>query len=178
MRRLSKREVVILIISLALGFVYAIGQLVIKPVQQGGENIDNQLRLNQARLMKARKVLARRAEVGQRYERLIGLIGIAGSEGSEMSIMVAKIESTAGEANVHIVNMQPQKVAAKQGKSFFPVELQVDGQWANIVKFLHLLQSQPNYYYINELSLERYSDTQGLLRGRIVLSRLRLTASL
>ena len=176
MKKLSKRETVILIISLVLGIVYAIGQMVIKPVQQGGVDIDNQLRLNQNRLMKAQKMLARRAEIGQRYDRLIELIGTAGSESSEMSAMVARVESAAGEAGVHIVNMQPQKVVTRQGKSFFPVELQVDGQWANIVKFLHLLQSQPNYYFINELSLEKYSDTQGLLRGRIVLACLRLTS--
>ncbi|MBI4310048.1 MAG: type 4a pilus biogenesis protein PilO [Candidatus Omnitrophica bacterium] len=174
MKKLSKRETAILIIALGLGFVYAIGQIVVKPLRQGGENIDNQLRLNQARLMKARQMAGRKNDIEQRYQHLIQLIGATGSESSEMSGMVARIEAAAAQADVHIVNMQPQKVVNGQGKSFFPVELQVDGQWANIVKFIHLAQSQPNYYFINELSLEKYSDNQSLLRGRIVLSRMRL----
>ena len=174
MRKLNKREVVILVISLGLVITYMIRQMIIQSVEQGGEDIDNRLRLDQTRLMKAQKMLARSVDIRQRYQRLIELIGTAGSEGSEMSAMVAKIEAAAGEANIHIVNMQPQRVVSQKWKCFFPVELQVEGEWGNIVQFLHLVQSQPNYYFINELSLEKYSDTQGLLRGRIVLSNLHL----
>ncbi len=175
MKKLSKRETIILIICLALAAVFAVWQLVIKPMQEGGANIDDRLRLNKARLVKAQKMAAMQSQVERRYWHLVELIGLAGSEGVEMSAIVAKIESAAREANIHIANMQPQRAVSQKGRVFFPVELQVDGQWANIVQFLYSLQQQPNFYFINECNLEKYSETANSLRGRMVLSRMRLT---
>ena len=176
MKKLSKQEFLILTIALGLAAVWAIREAVINPVQKGRAAIDRQLRLNQIQLMKNKKILEQRPDIERRYKNLTELIGAAGSDGSEISAMVARIESAAGEANIHIANMQPQKVigASQKGERFFSVELQVEGQWVSIVKFFSLVQSSPNYYFINELNLEKYQDTAGYLHGRIVLSRMRL----
>jgi len=34
--------------------------------------------------------------------------------------------------------------------------------------------SYPNFYFLDELNLEKYSDTTSSLRGRIVISRMYL----
>ena len=176
MKKLSKQEFVILMAALGLAAVWAIREMVVNPMQKGRAEIDDHLRLGQIQLMTNKKMLARLPEVARHYQNLAALIGAAGADGSEISAMVARIESAAGEVNIHIANMQPQKVisVSEKGERFFSVELQVEGQWVNIVKFFSLVQSMPNDYFINEFNLEKYQDTAGFCHGRIVLSRMRL----
>lgn len=174
MKKLSTRETSILIVTLGLVLIFIIYQFVVKPMQGSAVNIDDQMRVNHAHLIKARKMVARKKEVEARYQHWVGIIGGAVSEGSQMTAMVSKIESAAREANIHVENIQPQKPVSQKTILFFPVELTIDGQWLDIVKFLYTLQQVPNYYFIDELNVEKYSDTVSSLRGRIVVSCMRL----
>ncbi|MBF0503693.1 MAG: type 4a pilus biogenesis protein PilO [Candidatus Omnitrophica bacterium] len=174
MKKLSTRETVILFITLGLVLAFIIFQWVIKPMQGSAIDIDDQFRLNHAHLVKARKMVAIKQEVEARYQNLVDVIGTAASEASQMTAMVSKIESTARDANVHIANIQPQKAVTQKEVTFFPVELQIDGQWLDIVRFLYMLQQKPNLYFIDELNVEKYSDAVNTLRGRIVVSSIRL----
>ncbi len=174
MKKLNKREMLFFIMFGVVVAVFVVIQLVINPMREGRNDVINRLRAKQSQMMKAKKFLLMRPYVQQHYGQLEALIGVAGSPSAEMSAIVAKIESSANEANIRIANMQPQRVIKQQGGYLFPVELQVNGQWPNIAKFLSLVQAPPNYYFINELNLEKYADTLGFLHGRIVLSRMRL----
>jgi Tfp pilus assembly protein PilO len=130
--------------------------------------------VDHARLIKARQMVAQKALVGSRYQNLADLIGGQDSEDAQMPAIISKIETAARETNIHIANIQPQKSFTQKEASFLAVELEIDGQWLDIVQFFNLLQKQPNFYFIDELNLEKYSDTTSSLRGRIVVSRMYL----
>jgi Tfp pilus assembly protein PilO len=174
MKKLKPREKLILYITLGLLGVFIIYHFALKPMQEGSVDINDQLRVDQARLMKARQMVAQKALVESRYQNLEDLIGGVDSEDAQMPTIVSKIETAARESNIHIANIQPQKSITQKEASFLAVELEIDGQWLDIVQFLYLLQKQPNFYFINELNLEKYSDTSSSLRGRIVISRMYL----
>jgi Tfp pilus assembly protein PilO len=174
MRTLSKREKIILVVCLSVSAVFAVLQWVVKPLQESGSSVEDRLRVTQSKLDRALAMAANEEVVKQRYQQLKSIIGIASSEGAEMSSMVSTVEAAARQANVHIANMQPQRVIVKEGVLFFPVEIQVDGQWDKIAQFLYIVQQKPNFYFVDQVNLEKYSDTTGSLRGRIVVSRLRL----
>jgi Tfp pilus assembly protein PilO len=171
---LKPREKLILYITLGLSGFFIVYYFAVKPMQEGSVDINDQLRVDQARLMKARQMVAQQALVESRYQNLADLIGGVDSEDAQMPTIVSKIETAARETNIHIANIQPQKSSAQKEASFLSVELEIDGQWLDIVQFLYLLQKQPNFYFINELNLEKYSDTSSSLRGRIVISRMYL----
>ena len=107
-----------------------------------------------------------------KLQRLIDLIGVSDSDESQMTTIVSRIESAARDGNIHIANIQPQKSVVQKQVKFLGVELEIDGQWLDIVHFLYILQQEPNFYFINELNLEKYSDMTNSLRGRIVISRM------
>jgi len=176
MRKLDPREKIILIITLALIALFAAYQLMFKPMHEGSADINDRLRVDHARLVKARQMASRKTLVDARYKNLLSLIGTVDAEGSQMPTIVAKIETAARESNIHIANIQPQKSVTQKEVRFLAVELEIDGQWLDIVRFLYLLQQQPNLYFINELNLEKYSDTTNSLRGRIVVSRMCLVS--
>ncbi len=172
MKKLSKRETLIFIITMALVIFFIAYQFVIKPMHEGSVDINDRLRVDQDRLIKARQMVDHKPLVEARYQHLANLIGVAGSDEAQMPVIISKIEAAARETNIHIANIQPQKSAIQKEARFLAVELEIDGQWLDIVRFLYSLQQQPNFYFITELNLEKYSDSTNSLRGRIVISRV------
>ena len=172
MKKLNRREFSILMITLALLVFFVIFQFVIKPVRQGSSDINDRLRVVRAKLIKARQMVVQKPLVEARYQNLVNLIGVVDSEDAQMLTIVSKIDAAARESNIHIANIQPQKSVTQKDFRFLAVELEIDGQWLDIVQFLYLLQKQPNFYFINELNLEKYSGVSSSLRGRIVVSRM------
>jgi Tfp pilus assembly protein PilO len=172
MKKLNARETIILLLTLLLGGFFITYQWVIKPMHERSGDINDQLRVDQDRLNKARQMVAQKSMVEARYQSLVNLIGVVDSEEAQMPTIVSKIEAAARDTNIHIANIQPQKSATQKEARFLAVELEIDGQWLDIVHFLYLLQQQPNLYFINELNLEMYSDATSSLRGRIVVSRM------
>jgi Tfp pilus assembly protein PilO len=172
MKKLNPRETLILIMTVALAVFFMVYLWVVKPMREGSADINDQLRVDFNRLVKARQTVAQRQIIEGRYKNLADLIGAPGDEDTQMPAIVSKIESAARECNIHIANIQPQKSIPRKEVAFLPVELEIDGQWLDIVHFIFVLQQQPNFYFINELNLEKYSDAVNSLRGRIVVSRM------
>jgi len=171
MKKLNSRETLILIITLGLIVIFITYQFVIKPMHEGSMDIEDHLLLDHDQLIKARQLVAQKSLIEARYQKLVDLIGMAGSEDVQMPMIVSKIEAAARESNIHIANIQPQRSKTQKEAGFLPVELEMDGQWLDIVQFLYLLQQRPNFYFINEINLEKYSDATNTLRGRMVISR-------
>jgi len=174
MKRLNPREMVILVITLVLAAFFLIFQFVIKPMHEGSVDTNDRLHQDLEQLAKARMLVAQKAKIEARYRHLVQLIGATDSDEAQMPAIVSKIEVAARQSNVHIANIQPQKASTRQEARFLAVELEIDGQWLDIVQFLYLLQQQPNFYFIDELNLEKYSGMVSSLRGRIVISRMSL----
>ncbi len=172
MKKLSPRETTILLVTLGLIVLFIVLQFVVKPMHQGSVDINDRLRLDKAQLVKAHQMVAQKPFVEARYQQLINLVGGVDSDEAQMPTIVSKIESAARQSNIHIANIQPQKSVTQKEAKFVMVELEIDGQWLDIVEFLYLLQQQPNLYFINEVNLENYSDRVSSLRGRIVISRM------
>jgi Tfp pilus assembly protein PilO len=172
MKKLNSRETLILIITLLLTVFFGVYKFAIKPMSEGAVDINDRLRSDHEQLLKAEQLLAQKPEVEARYQNLVDLIGVVGSDEAQMPIIVAKIEAAARESNIHIGNIQPQRSVIQKEAKFLAVELEIDGQWLDIVQFLYTLQQQPNLYFINELNLEKYSDSSNSLRGRVVISRM------
>jgi Tfp pilus assembly protein PilO len=177
MKKLNPRETLILIITLALILLFAIYQLLIKPMHEGSIDINDRLRLDDEQLVKAGRLVAQKPLVEARYKKLVDLIGAVDSEEAQMPTIVSRVEAAARDSNIHIANIQPQKSVTQKEARFLAVELEIDGQWLDIVQFLYLLQQQPNFYFINELNLEKYSGAINSLRGRIVISHMSLINS-
>lgn len=172
MKNLNSRERFILIITLGLTVSFIAYQFVIRPIHEGSMDINDRLLLAHDQLIKARQLVAQKPLVEARYQYLKDLIGGVDSEEAQIPVIVSKIEGAARQSNIHIANIQPQKPVVEKEAEFLEVELEIDGQWLDIVQFFYLLQQRPNLYFIDEINLEKYSDAENTLRGRMVISRM------
>ena len=177
MVKISKRErsAIIAILIVVAGF--GVFQFVISPLRQQGQDVADNIQLSRRKLEKMQRTIQQDAAVQKQYQQLADFLGVSGSEGSEFSSMVRTVEELAKETNVHVINVQPQRSVVKDEVRIFPLELSVDGQWSAIARFIYLAQAQPNFFSVEELNFEKFSDPGALLRGRVVLSRTRVAAS-
>ena len=125
MKKLNRRETLILIITLGLVVIFIVYQFVVKPMHEGAVDINDQLRVVKGKLIKARQMVAQKGLVEARYRNLVDLIGVVDSEDAQMPTIVSKIESAARESNVHIANIQPQKSTTQKEARFLAVELEI-----------------------------------------------------
>ena len=153
--------------------LWAVVLLVIKPLMDKSGDLNSEIEMNQERLTKGLKVINSSDKLEKEYQNLISVWGVASSDASEASELVSKLEDTASLANVHIMNMEPQAVI-KDGLARYPIDITIDGQWPAMVRFLYLVQNQPLMLNIESMNLEKTSDGNSTLRGKITVSRLRI----
>jgi Tfp pilus assembly protein PilO len=175
MKNLNKREKLILMITLGLAVFFVVYQFMIKPLREGGADIDDRLHLQQQQLAKVHQLMSQKDQIEAMYQSLTGLLGTSQPDETQIPVIVAKIETTAHESNIHIVDIQPQKSFKQKEAKFLPVELEIEGQWMDIVRFFYILQQRPNFYFINDLNLEKKADITNSLHGRVVISRMSLS---
>ncbi len=170
----SKREKIILAISISLAAAFIFSQFIFKPVKEHEKGLLKRLMLDEQKLGKNTLILQRAKAINQQHEEFSKAIGESKSDENELSSMVSEIETVGGQVNVHIANMQPQKALSKGFHRRFAVRLTIDGNWSDITHFLHVLQGAPYYFDVEELLLEKYSTTTDALKGRLSLSRIRM----
>lgn len=175
MRRLSKRETGMFAVTAVVIVAAVLVQFVLKPLFQGGRDIDSLILARQQKLVKIKQQLATAKAADEQYAKLLDSIGRAGPDGQEGSSLLARVEAAANEANVHLLNMQPQAVSRQKLVNMYAVELQLSGPAAAVIKFMYALQAPPDNFFINELNLEKNADASGTISGRVVVAKMRLT---
>lgn len=177
MKKLSRREIIILSLTIGLAVIFILLQWIIKPLGVWALHIDDQIRLDHHRLIKDRTFVAMKDKLDGRYQYWVDMFGLKQTESLQITSMALTIESVARQTNVHIANIQPQATTRQKNVQLFPLELDIEGTWPDVVKFIYLLQQRPNYYFLAELNLERYSQDVNSLRGRMVVSCMRLVSA-
>jgi hypothetical protein len=177
MRSLGGREKVILVVCVAVVAVYALAQGVIKPLQESRTDIILQRELLERELNLSRQVLKKSRALEVQYAQLKAVFGVVSNASKEDAVMISRAEAAAVAAGVHIVNMRPLPVIKKDIENIFSVEISFDGSRKAISEFFYLAQNQEKLFKLEEMNLENYSNSPGMLRGRAVFSRIRLLNS-
>ena len=157
--------------------IFVIYRLVVVPAKNRQEEMDQKIQKEFVKLKKNTLVLKTAQQVDQNYAGLNTLLGQKGGDDTERSAMLASIQQVAKETDVNIANVQPQRVLNKDVYKEFSVLLLIDATWPSTMEFLHRLQDTPNFFDVNEVTLERNSLTANTIRSRILLSRVRLPES-
>ena len=132
----------------------------------------------ESKIVAGRKQLEKNLKIihkAQRYEKqntaIIANFKQKGSDEQAMSTIITEIESVAGEVNIRIADLKPQKVRKTGSFNNFSVSLVLDGQLTPIMNFVYDLQNQPHWFGVDEMRLDKKSPNSPDLKGYLVLSR-------
>ena len=171
MKVLKPRERFIFIACLALSFFFACYQFLVKPLLEQAEMIDQKIELQENKLKKNFEIIEQGQSADVEFE---GLLRVLGEKPGDEAELVSAIESAAGQSNVNISNMQPQKVVNKDSYKLFAVNLVMDGTWKEMMQFLYLLENAPYYCQVQQITIEKNSMMADTVRGRLTIGKLRV----
>jgi hypothetical protein len=173
-RQFSQRERRIatgLVVVIALALIYRAAYV---PLKEKSADIKGRIETGQKQLTKNMKVLRKAQRYEKEHQTLLENFKQKGSDAQTMSALITEIESVAGQVNIRIADLKPQKVRKVDAFNSFSVSLILDGELTPIMNFVYNLQNQPHLFAVDELRLDKKSPNSQDLKGYLILSRILL----
>lgn len=154
-RRLSARELKILIVSSVLASAYIGYTFLVTPAKEKLIALDEEILVQQRRLAKSSTEIEKAADL----EKVLAVYEQkfkqpASNEGT-MSSLLSEIEAVAADLKLQIANLAPKRVKETNFSNRFSVSLSIDGDFMDILQFLHRLQSEPHLFDVEEARFDK-----------------------
>ena len=169
---LSQREKDIVIIFVIVAGLALVFRAVYIPLKNKSDEVREKIAVSEKKLNKNLKMIRKGENYEARYKPLLENFQQKGSDEQMMSAILNEIESAAGQVQVRIADMKPQRVKKSGSYNNFSVSLTLDGELTAIMDFIYGLQNQPHLFAVDELRLEKKSPNTKELKGYFVLSRI------
>ena len=72
-----------------------------------------------------------------------------------MASILAEIEGVSAQLHLQIANLSPKRVQESDLYNRFSVSLTIDGNFVDILEFLHILQSDPHLFDVEEARFDK-----------------------
>ena len=171
-RRLSARELKILIVSLALAAVYIGYILLVKPAREKFVALDEEIALQQRRLAKNSAEMQRAGSMEKALQVYEQKFKQSASNEGTMSSILSEIEAAAADLKLQIANLTPKRVKETNFSNRFSVSLSIDGDFMDILQFLHRLQGEPHLFDVEEARFDKGTRQQAAsVKASLVLGK-------
>ncbi len=154
-RRLTRREQGISILCIVMAGVYVIYSFLVKPMIVNLATLDDQIIVQSRRLDKDTMEIGRaRAseETIALFEKKFKQIR---SNEETISSLLAEIEVVANQLQLQITNLTPQRVQEGESYKHFLINLTIDGDFMNILQFVHILQGEGHLLEVQEARFDK-----------------------
>lgn len=155
MKPLSPREQNILVVTLLLSAILISYRLVLMPLKQQIADLDRQIMAEIHNIRKNRRLIAGQRGLDAQCEALTREFGQPGAEEQVMARILKEIESVAGNLDLQISDLKPQRARSLDHFKSFLVSLRMDSSLAEIIEFLDILQKDPYRYAVQDVRFDK-----------------------
>ncbi|MCK5580299.1 MAG: hypothetical protein KAJ18_03410 [Candidatus Omnitrophica bacterium] len=166
----SKRERRISFFLVICVLAYILQAGVYKPLALKKKVLRQKIKTSEKRVRRAKRALRKGGDVSLHEKGLEGFKQ-KGTDEQVMSVILSEIEQEKAELDLRIADMKPQKARKVGPLNYFSVNLTLDGEIADIMQFIYILQNPPHMLYVDEFQLSRGSARDSSLKCQLVLSR-------
>jgi len=169
---LSRRESRLFYLTLAVIIAWACQAIIVKPVSTNWRRLEEEIAADRLKLEKSERLIRREKSINSDYERAAASLKMSGTTEEEMAKFLTEIESLANSAGVHINEIKPLPTKKLDLYRKFYADLELEGEMAQISRFMRSVQTSPNLLAIDKLSLSSKQGGSNLLLCRIVISKM------
>ena len=172
LRRFTKREQSIFILCLLLGFICFMIYGVIKPFNEKKNNLQAETHSKAQLLRKYQRTIQEAKILEQENQARLNNFQQNGSNEQVMSQILSEIERQAGGLGLKISDLKPRRVKKEAYSNRFSVSLSMDSTMEGMLKFLYTLQNEPHLFEVDEFSIDKGMQGQGMtVKVSLVLSK-------
>ena len=151
--RLSKRQRVLLGVTVALVSLAALQQFVYGPIVDRFHELDEEVLLKEGQLRRNLKTLATREAVLKSAPSSAYASTVRSPE-EAIGGLLAEIEELARKAGLTLVNVRPKPATKIDVGTQYPVELEFETEMSPLIKFIHGLHSSNHLVRVSQLRLD------------------------
>jgi hypothetical protein len=154
-KTLSPREQNILVVTLLLSAIMIGYRLGLMPLKRQIAGLEQQIMAESLNVRKNRRLIEGQQGLDAQYELLIREFGQPGAEEQVMARILKEIENVAGDLNLQISDLKPQRARSLDHFKSFSVSLRMESALAEIVEFLDILQREPYRYAVQDVRFDK-----------------------
>ncbi|MBP9854967.1 MAG: type 4a pilus biogenesis protein PilO [Candidatus Omnitrophica bacterium] len=169
--KFSQREKILAFLTIAVGIIFIGYWNIYRPFKNEENSIQKKIASTEKRLSKNLRTIQSNELSKPEVEAILKRFKQDGSDEKIMSAITTEIETAASQTSMRIADMQPKPSRVVDFYRVFSVNLSIDGELKSITEFIHVLQTEPHLFNIEELRINRVNPRGSDLRCQIVLSR-------
>ncbi|MBU1044164.1 MAG: type 4a pilus biogenesis protein PilO [Candidatus Omnitrophica bacterium] len=167
---LKNKKLILIIASIAaLCLVYI---SIISPFLRKSNEQKTQINQKLALLEKSRKIIQQKEALNQSYSNMNKKIQAKLPSERGQSNFLTAIGEVARKTNIHIESMNPQPLRELGFSNELSVEINMEANLGNIVRFLYEMRKSSVVLVANRLSLQPKSERSALLKGHLIISTI------
>jgi len=173
---LSKREKIIFYITVSIVVIGLAFNFIIAPILNKNDEINKELNLASAKLMKYMRLLSQKDLIQNKYKDFSAAFKVSDKKENRMVEALSALEALAKGANMRIIDLRPQGASrgALSGYKEALIDLKTEGSMENYLKFIYDLESSLSLLRIKKFQLNSKSNSQNL-EGTFSISQLSLS---
>ncbi len=169
--KLSKRERLILYSALLVVFIGALDRLFYRPMVNLFDELNQDIVLQENQLRKNMRYLAAREAIHNRYSAYAAYSVTNGADEEEVASLLNEVEGQARKAGLSLLNIKPKPGTTTEVGKQYPVEVEVETQMNELIKFIHGLHSSKYILRVQKLRLVSKGRSKAEVKGYLLINR-------
>lgn len=167
-----KREKTLLVIAVLVILIGSLYTSIIVPFFKKIRSLNSEIIQNQKLIERMQKEASQQIELEKKFSFLARKIKAKLPFKREESQFLSEIGKVAKETNIHISLMNP--LPSKDIGNFkeFSVEIDMEANLGNLVRFLYQMRKSSVVLVANKLELQPKSERSALLKGKLIISTI------
>ena len=169
--KLSKREKTFVYATALVVFFAAVDRLVYYPIVNHFNELDQEILKQEEQIRKNWRSLAVREAVLKSYSAYDGYALTAGSDEEEVANLLNEIEALARKTGLSLINVKPKPLTKEEFWKRYPVEVEVETEWAPLLKFIYGLYSSKFFLRVKHLRLVPKGRLTAEVKGYLLINK-------
>lgn len=163
--KLSKREKYVFIITISVIIMGMAYNFIFEHIFKRWEALNREIIVKRVKFNKEIRLLENRNSIILEYNNYAKAY-------KNSSRVLNYIEKLADSLNIKTSNIKPGQAADKDFYQEYFIELQIEGQFPEIIEFLSSISKLPCFVTIKKFDFRRDQESSHLLKGTIILQKI------
>jgi Tfp pilus assembly protein PilO len=169
--KLSKREKTFVYATALIVFFAAVDRLVYYPIVNHFNELDQEILKQEEQIRKNWRSLAVREAVLKSFSAYEGYALTAGSDEEEVANLLNEIEALARKTGLSLINVKPKPLTKEEVWKRYPVEVEVETEWAPLFKFIYELYSSKFLLRVKYIRLVPKGRLTAEVKGYLLINK-------
>lgn len=173
-KQLSKREKVIVLLTLGLGGGSLIYIFLIEPFLANINDMNNEILIKETKLQKIYALIGHKDKIEAEYEKFLKASSSNASDEAIISDILKQVEKIAVASSVQLNNVRPERLRNEEVKRL-RVEITAEAGVSSMLKFIYDLEMSPFLITVERLQIVPSRTQPGYIETTLLISKLSFT---